>query len=209
MRRIILGLLAFSAAATTLQAQTAPLPSIVLRSSTSKVFFSSALNGSLIDVEERDGTDSGAGLMFGVGYGFTSNFAMFVEATGANLRSDAPDDGLFHFDFGARYHFANPTSELIPFLDAALTGRVVSQDDAPFCEIGGCQVGALDMSGVGFTFGGGVMYFATPTFALNGALKATVGEFTDVSFDNVTVSGFELDATTWRLNLGVVWFPRR
>ena len=35
----------------------------------------------------------------------------------------------------------------------------------------------------------------------------SMGEFSRVQFDNVSVDGFEIDATSARFNLGFTWFP--
>ena len=35
------------------------------------------------------------------------------------------------------------------------------------------------------------------------------GEFTQVRFYNITVDGFEVDATSARFNLGFTWYPMR
>ena len=58
-------------------------------------------------------------------------------------------------------------------------------------------------------FGGGVAFYATRKLAITGAIDWGTGEFTDVTVDNVTVTGFEVDATTTRLNVGLTWFPGR
>ena len=63
------------------------------------------------------------------------------------------------------------------------------------------------MSGVGFTFGGGVQYYVAPVLALGAGVRWTVGEFDTVKFNGMTVDGFKLDATSTRLNLGVTWRP--
>ncbi len=53
------------------------------------------------------------------------------------------------------------------------------------------------------------MYYATPGLAITGGLKLTMGEFSDIEFRNVTVSGLDTDAFSTRLNIGVAWFPKR
>ena len=49
----------------------------------------------------------------------------------------------------------------------------------------------------------------TPAVALGASLRWTVGEFSTVKFNNVSLEGFELDATSTRLMLGVTWRPLR
>jgi hypothetical protein len=52
-------------------------------------------------------------------------------------------------------------------------------------------------------------YFVAPTWALGGSFKWTTGQFDRVQFDNVTVEGLALDATSGRFNLGFSWYPMR
>lgn len=35
----------------------------------------------------------------------------------------------------------------------------------------------------------------------------TVGEFSTIKFENVSVDGLNMDATSTRFNLGISWFP--
>jgi hypothetical protein len=183
-------------------------------SSTQKFFIGLGLNGSSIKFEgDGNETESGPGFSLQLGYGFTPKFAMFVEGTGAALDDDDPSSdnpvALGHFDIGARYHFSNPSRKLVPFLEVALTGRALAQDDATFDDgAGGTQTADVSYTGGGFSFGGGLLYFFNPRWALNGGVKWTVGEFSTVTVDNVSVSGFEADATSARLTLGVSWFPK-
>jgi len=65
----------------------------------------------------------------------------------------------------------------------------------------------LEISGGGFTFGGGVKYHVAPAWALGASLRWTVGEFSTVKVNNVSVDGFEIDATSTRLTVGVTWRP--
>jgi opacity protein-like surface antigen len=183
-----------------------------LRSATNKFFFGVALNGSAIqsdDITDSD-VESGGGLEMQLGYAFTPKFALFLDGTGANMSPDVGDSyGLGHFDIGARWQFSNPSRALVPFVDVALTGRAAVQQDVMLSdEFGNSETGDLSVSGAGFTFGGGLNYHVSPRFALTTGLRWTVGEFSQVKFNNVSVDGLEVDATTTRFNLGFVWYPR-
>ena len=57
------------------------------------------------------------------------------------------------------------------------------------------------------SLGGGMEYFIAPKWALGGTFKWTTGEFTQVKFDNITVDGLAIDATSARFNLGFSWYP--
>jgi len=197
---LILGVLAHGIVSTPATAQ--------VRSGTSGVFIGAALNGSAIKADDLDSdTENGGGLTLQLGYGFTPKFALFFEGAGAAMDSEGPWT-LAHFDFGARYHFANSSRALVPFLEAAFSGRAGRGDDAVFYdENGNPQTGRMEITGGGFTVGGGLLYFFNPKLALNTQLKLTTGEFTTVKFRNVSIDGFEIDATSTRFNIGISWFP--
>ena len=181
----------------------------VLKSNTSGLFFGLNSSGSAITADELShGRESGAGLAAQIGFGFTPKLALYAEAAGARMRSDDGNYGLGHFDVGARYHFANTKRALVPYLQAAFSARAASRDDVVFDDgEGGTTTGKLQVSGTGFTLGGGLQFFFTPKVALNTSLGWTLGEFSKVTFENVSVDGFDVDATTTRLNLGLSWFP--
>jgi hypothetical protein len=67
----------------------------------------------------------------------------------------------------------------------------------------------LQISGGAFTVGGGAHYYVTPSVAFTASLQVSAGEFTTVKIDNVSIDGFEIDATSTRLSLGVTLYPMR
>ena len=208
--RVFSGLLITAALSSSLLAQEqAGAPMSVkssIKSFTSKFFLTGALNGAAIKLDGNSSTENGGGATIGVGYGFSPAFAGYMEASGANMSSETGDYTMGHFDIGVRYHFANVARQWIPFLDAAVTGRAVAQDNVTICTTS-CSTDNLSMSGGGFTLGGGVMYYASPKLAVSANLKWTSGKFTDVTFGNATVTGLDQKATSSRFGLGVVWFP--
>ena len=111
--------------------------------------------------------------------------------------------GFGHFDVGLRYAFTSPTQRVVPFLDAAYTGRALAQDDA---DLGDGTTAEVSLSGAGFTFGG-AQYYVSPKRAIGVGLKWTTGEFDAVKVDDVSVDDLGIDATSTRLNLGVTWYP--
>jgi hypothetical protein len=205
IRNTSLALAAACALAASASAQT-------VQSSTQKFFLGAALNGTSIKFEgDGNETENGGGLSLQLGYGFTPKFALFLEGTAASIQDDESDASLTaaHFDIGARYHFTNPQKKLVPFLELAFTGRALSEDDAEVDDgSGGTTTADVTLSGAGFSFGGGLLYFFSPKFALNSSLKWTTGEFTTFKIDNVSVDGFEADATSARLSVGFSWFPK-
>ncbi|MEW5915372.1 MAG: outer membrane beta-barrel protein [Gemmatimonadota bacterium] len=168
-------------------------------------FLGAALNGSTLTINEgdlEDDSESGGGLMIQLGFGFSPQFSIFLEGSAAAMQSDGESWVFSHGDLGIRYHFFSPGRKFVPFIDGAFTGWSGLQDDAQF----GAETGELEITGSGFTLGGGFLYYFTPRMALNTQLKYTAGEFNKVRFDNVTVEGFDADASSARLNIGLTWF---
>ncbi len=166
-------------------------------------FLGAALNGSSLTADDlNEESESGGGLLLQLGWGFNPNLALFLEGSAASMSSEGESWILSHGDLGLRYHFAAPGRRFVPFVDGAFTSWSGTEDDA---DLGG-EVGDLEISGVGFSFGGGFLYFFTPRVALNTQLKYTKGEFNEIRFANVTVDGFDVDASSGRFNVGITWF---
>jgi hypothetical protein len=185
------------------------LKSTPVRANTSKFFLGLSLNGSSIAFdEESSDVESGGGISGQIGWGFTKNFALYLDASGAAIRTDIGDVGLGHFELGGRWHFASPTRALVPFLEVGFAGRAVVQEGVIYYDdFGNPLSGDFSLLGSGVAFGGGLQYHVSPSMALGGSLKWTVGDFTTVKLDNVSVDGLEIGATTARLNVGFTWYP--
>ena len=179
------------------------------RANTSGFFLGLALNGSSIRFDnESSSIESGGGVSAQVGWGFTKNFALLVDVSGAAISSDGGDYGLGQFELAGRWHFASPSRALVPFLEAGYVGRAVVQNDVVyFDDFGNSLAGDFSLLGNAIGFGGGLQYHVSPAMALGGSLKWTVGNFTTVKLDNVSVDGLDVKATTARLNLGFTWYP--
>ena len=109
-----------------------------------------------------------------------------------------------HADLGARFHFANSLRSWVPYLQAALSGRAVGVKDA---VVEGTPETDVGFYGGAFSLGGGIMFYFNETFAADLQLMWSGGEFTEVQVDNVTVEGLEIEATSSRLNIGILWWP--
>jgi opacity protein-like surface antigen len=166
------------------------------------------LGGASISSDEFENeSESGGGFSAQVGWGFSRMFTLLVDASGAVLDSDTEEFVLVHGDLLGRFHFANPSRAWVPFVEGGISARVAGQDNTVIIGENGPQEVNLEISGGGFTFGGGVQYYVAPAWALGASLRFTVGEFSTVKFNNVSIDGFELDATSTRLNFGVTWRP--
>ncbi len=179
-----------------------------LRSNTEKLMLSLALGGTSIKSDEFENeSESGGGFSLQAGWGFTRMFTLLVDASGAVLGDDEDEFVLLHFDLLGRLNFARPERAWVPYVEGGISGRVAGQDDISLVDDGPSEEVDLEISGGGFTFGGGVQYHVAPAWALGAGIRWTVGEFSTVKVNNVSVEGFELDATSTRLTFGVSWRP--
>lgn len=180
-----------------------------VRANTSRFFLGLSLNGAAIQFDdESSDVESGGGISAQIGWGFTKNFALLLDVSGSAISTDAGEVGLGHFELAGRWHFASPSRALVPFLEAGLAGRAVVEEDVLYYDdFGNSTGGDLSLLGSGVSFGGGLQYHLSPAMALGASLKWTVGDFTTVKLDNVSVDGLDIGATTTRLNLGFTWYP--
>ena len=109
-----------------------------------------------------------------------------------------------HVDLGARFHFANSLRSWVPYLEAAIGGRVVSVSDA---EVGEENAGTVDFNGAAFTVGGGIAIHVKQTLAVDVGVKFSSGEFTQIDVGAISVGGLDIDAQSARFNVGLSWWP--
>jgi hypothetical protein len=164
-------------------------------------------SGASLQVEDGDRHNAGgAGLI--LGYGFNRSVQLFLQLDGAEFDvDDAEVNGTWamgHADLGVRFHFANSLRTWVPYLQAAFSGRAVGVDNAVVQGQPETEVGFF---GGAFTLGGGIMFYFNQTLAADLQLLWSGGQFTEVTVDDVTVSGLEIDAESSRLNIGISWWP--
>lgn len=187
-----------------------PTVSDVRKSSTSKWFMEFGGSSSSLSVDElSDGRETGFGFALRGGYGFTPKLAGILDLTTASIGSGGEGYSLGQADLGVRYHFSNASRALVPFVDAAVTVIVAWQDNVILDPDDPALQGDLEISGTGFTLGGGLHYFLNPRFALSAGFKWTSATFDEASFGDFSVSGLSFDANSTRLNFGIAWFPMR
>lgn len=121
------------------------------------------------------GTNTGRGLGGKLGYGFSPSITAYLGLNAASMEIGS----IAYFDIGMQFNFSKG-SALVPYVDVALSGI-------------GDNAGN---SGAGITGGGGIRYFVSPVFALDGGL------FLNYS----SIEGID-SITSARLNLGISWFP--
>ena len=164
---------------------------------------------SLYSEDLQDETHSGGGFSAQLGWGFNRLFTLLTAANGAVMDQGDNEFVLVHFDLLGRFSFAGPRRAWVPYVEGGLTARVAGQDNSVVIGDGGPQDVDLEISGGGFTIGGGVDYQVIPALALGANIRWTSGEFSTVKFNNVSIDGFELDATSTRFNIGLTWRPMR
>ena len=165
------------------------------------------VSGASLEVENGDRNNAGGGGLI-LGYGFNRSFELFLQLDGAEFDvEDAEVQGTWtmgHLDLGMRFHFANSLRTWVPYVQAALSGRAVSVEDAVVEGTPETDVGFL---GGAFSLGGGIMFYFNQTLAADLQLIWSGGEFTEIEVNNVTVSGFEIEAQSTRFNIGISWWP--
>jgi hypothetical protein len=143
-------------------------------------------------------TESGSGAALTLGYGFSDRWSLYGQASGASINADGGGTyTLAHVDIGARVHFRTGPNVVVPFLQFGLAGRAISQ------EILGSTVTG---NGGGVSAGVGLNAHFTPTFAFTGAVTWTVGSFDKFAVNGQSIGTGSINATTARVQVGVVWF---
>jgi opacity protein-like surface antigen len=169
---------------------------VIPQYNTSGIQLGAYLTGIGASYEGGDETDSGGGLTFRIGYGF-SRFSIFAAATGASM--DSGDYTLAHFDVGGRVLLAD--ARLRPYLQAAFTGRAAEID----------VLGEnLQIRGAGPSVGGGLEYAFSRTAALDVGLHYTFGKYSEGRLNNGSwedLGAEGMKSSTARFDVGVIWRP--
>lgn len=165
------------------------------------------LQGASLSVEGGDpGGGGGGGLR--VGYGINRTVTLFLRTDASKTTvEDAEIEGewtLGHAELGGRFHFANSLRSWVPWAEVALGGRAVTVDNA---EVEGEAEEQVTFSGTSFSLGGGLDFYFSESLALDLGLAWSSGEFDEIEVGAVSLSGFDLDARSFRLNVGLAWWP--
>jgi opacity protein-like surface antigen len=166
------------------------------------------VQGVSLEVENGDAR-SGGGLGARVGYGFNRIVTGFIHVDGAQI--DIPEGSditgtwsMAHAEIGARFHFANSLRRWVPYLETSIGGRAVTVDDA---IVNDTTVNKVSFNGGSFTLGGGLSVFFKKSVALDVSLKLTGGTFNEVDFGSVALRNIDIDASSARFGVGVIWWP--
>lgn len=165
-----------------------------------------AVSMGLDGVGEERFEEEGKGLGLTVGYGFTDRFALYATVDGGLIEYDPDNPAAVDEDYdavtvdlGARMSFGNEFRRLRPFINAALSAVMTSEEDE---ELGGTAT----TSGGGLTVGGGVQYFYRPGWALLLGVQATMGAFTETEVgDELMLFTRGVAYSHYRAQLGLTW----
>jgi opacity protein-like surface antigen len=208
MRLLRADRLALLVATATVAFISAPTSAAAQSSTTRGLSLGLYLQGASLEVEGGDpGSGGGGGLR--VGYGFNRIVTGFVRFDGSKTDiEDATVEGqwtLGHAEIGARFHFANSLRRWVPWLEAAAGGRAVSVSDA--VVEGEQETADVTFSGGAFSLGGGLDVYLSQNWALDVGLAWTSGEFNEIEVGAISASGLDIDAQSFRFNVGVAWWP--
>jgi hypothetical protein len=160
-------------------------------------FVGASYEGNGVSFEDGDSTESGAGFGVTFGYGFNPTFALYGQLSGASIGSEDGDYGLGHFDIGTRVHFRAPAKTVVPFIQAGISSRALTQD------IGSDEVEA---SGIGFAVGGGINAHFSPAVAFTAGATWSLGNMGNFKVNGVDVDFDSAGMTTARVHVGIIWF---
>ena len=146
-----------------------------------------------------DGALGGIGFTLEASYGFNEHIQAFVNYmlapsvdSGTDLIESYP---VSQVGAGARFIFGGTTSQWRPYLQAAISQHKVSFDD----DLGFSN----ELSGLFTGIGGGILYYIQPNLALNLNAQLDYGTYDSITVDGQGVEGFEFDANTMRIMIGV------
>ena len=195
------------APAATSVAQPVGTPQMARPSNTTGLFVQAHFNGNGITLGDAD-PERGGGFGFKLGYGIAPFVTLYAGLDVARMKTEnhileeigKAGYGLGHLDLGVRLNIGGERNALVPYLDAAFSGRTA--------VLNSVYGGELVYSGGGSSVGGGLKFFVSEVLALDGGVQMTFGGFNEVEIRG-RAKQIDMDATTTRLNLGLSWYPFR
>jgi hypothetical protein len=154
--------------------------------------------------DSDDDSANGAGGYLTLGYGFTPAIAVVLQLGGASFSdfSEIGEATLGSVGVGGRYHFGGGQRKLVPFVGAGASFQSLSLDfdfDPNFPN----ALESDEYSGAGGSLEGGLLYFLSPAFALDGGVQALFSSLTSDASDR------SISTTVVHFGVGVSWSPGR
>ena len=174
----------------------------VVKSHSSGFFVGLGIEGDGIVTNVSGGStnESGGGAGVQLGYGFSPRWSLIGDVSSANINAEGGDTYLLtHVDLGARVHFRTGPNIVVPFIQFGLSGRDEREDIGTH---------TFSANGGGVFFGAGMNAHFNPAWAFSGSANWVVGNFTNAQVDNQSVGSESVGATSARVHLGIIWFPR-
>ena len=144
------------------------------------------LSAASIEIDNERSNAGGGGLW--IGYGFNRRVQLFLQLDGAEFDvSDADVTGTWtmgHGDLGVRFHFANSLRSWVPYLQAAISGRAVSVDNA---TVEGTPRTDVALTGGAFSLGGGILFYFSQSLAADLQVLWSGGEFTQFRLQRINI----------------------
>lgn len=168
------------------------------------LYIDGMLGGSSISYDASDGVDPGVLASGRIGYGFTDLFGIFLEFGGGAYAADQDLTRAIHpqdyvagfFDLGAQFNFRSG-KEWVPYAEISLNGIATADEFEN------------SLSGGGLTLGGGVKYYITDAWALNGRIQVTGHSIESADLEGVRFENVDEDATSTRFAFGLTWYVLR
>lgn len=207
----VAALISLSTVASTSLAQQGPA-----RSHSSGIFVGLGLEGDGVSTHVAQSdiwtktAGGGAGLV--IGYGFTPRWSLYSDLSVATIDQSQAQTGsgpysLRHVDAGVRVHFRTGNT-VVPFAQFGFSGRSMTERFPQYTGNTLTSFVAVESRSSGVGFGGGLNAHFNPAFAFSGSVAWTLGEFTPYKQNGQRVGGASWNATSARVNLGIIWFPR-
>lgn len=155
-------------------------------------------------------TETGRGMGFKLGFGFNDRITLYASADAVVMEYDAeraPEPDAEYdaetYDLGIRVNFSNDWRVMRPYLLAAVTGVVTTEETGDAEE-----VTETETWGDGLTIGGGIQFFVWRKLAIDIGYQATAGSFTERTVgdeDQAFARGIAL--IHHRGQVGLTWHP--
>lgn len=155
-------------------------------------------------------TTWGSGVGLHAGYGYTPRLLFLASIDRSSHSSDnaqvAGDITVYHYDFGARYHFHRSDVRYVPYVSLAVGGKQFKTRSFIDNTSGGAHRATLNARAI--IPGGGMQLFFTEDFALDANVVVSIGSAHRIDIQGVQRSSMKSSGgLTTRLRVGVNWYP--